>query len=42
MLLRLLGVLAIVAIQELSNEAIQKITKWLEKHGQGNKKNPLN
>lgn len=42
MLLRLMGVLAIVAIKELSDEAIRRITKWLKKHGQEDEEDPLN
>lgn len=42
MLLRLLGLLAIVAIKELSAEAIQRIAKWMDKQDRDEKKQPLN
>lgn len=31
MLLKLLGVLAIVVIKDLSDDIIQRLTKWIEK-----------
>ena len=38
MLLRLLAVLAIVAIEELSEDIISKIKAWLDTKGQNEKK----
>lgn len=38
MLLRLLAVLAIVAIEELSEDIIMKIKAWLDTKGQNEKK----
>lgn len=42
MLPRLIGVLAIVAIKELSEEVIRRITRWMKKHGQEDEEDPLN
>lgn len=41
MLPRLIGVLAIVAIKELSEEAIRRITRWMKRH-QEDEEDPLN
>lgn len=38
MLLKLMAVLAIVAIQELSTEAIRRIKDWIDKHDYQNKR----
>lgn len=38
MLLKLMAVLAIVAIQELSTEAIQRIKDWIDKHEKQDKR----
>lgn len=42
MLPRLIGLLAIVAIKELSEEAVRRITRWMKKHGQEDEEDPLN
>lgn len=41
MLPRLIGMLAIVAIKELSEEAIKRIARWMMKHGQKDEEDPL-
>ena len=41
MLPRLIGLLAIVAIKELSEEAVRRITLWMKKHGQVDEEDPL-
>ena len=42
MLPRLIGMLAIVAIKELYEEAIRRITQWMKKHDQEDEEDPLN
>ena len=42
MLPRLIGLLAIVAIKELSDEAIRRITRWMAERGRKDEEDPLN
>lgn len=42
MLPRLIGILAIVAIKELSDEAIRRITQWLRQYRREDEEDPLN
>lgn len=42
MLPRLIGVLAIITIKELSDEAIRRIAKWMKRHNQEDEEDPLN